>query len=54
MLNCVVDVLRRATIRFRFIFIDVLRRALRRATTQFKFVLINMLRRAMIHLVYIY
>jgi hypothetical protein len=58
MLNCVVDVLhralRRATIRFKFIFINVLRRALRRATTQFKFVFINMLHRATIRLVYIY
>jgi hypothetical protein len=58
MLNCVVDVmrraLRRAMIRFKFIFINVMRRALRRATTQFKFVFINTLRRATIRLVYIY
>jgi hypothetical protein len=58
MLNCVVDVLRRAlrrtTIQFKFIFINVLRRVFRRATTQFKFVFINMLRRATIRLVYIY
>jgi hypothetical protein len=46
--------LRRATIQFKFVFINVLRRALRRATIQFKFVFINVLRRATILLVYIH
>jgi hypothetical protein len=47
-----------ATIQFKFVFINVLRRALRRATIQFKFVFINVLchalRRATILLVYIH
>jgi hypothetical protein len=46
--------LRRATIQFKFVFINLLRRALRRATMQFKFMFINMLHRAMILLVYIH
>jgi hypothetical protein len=36
-----VDVLRRATIQFKFIFINVPSRALRRATIQFKFIFVN-------------
>jgi hypothetical protein len=43
--------LRRATIQFKFVFINVLRRAFRRAfcrtTIQFKFVFINVLRRVL-------